>query len=390
MPMSAAQQQAQQMAQLAAANNTARQLIVSRAILRKNQIYTQAGITPANTPTLQIPIQYVGLVLGFLVLVSGTAAVASGSATVTELGPANLLSQVQFQDLNNNTRIQTAGWHLHLNQSAKRHWPYLAARTNSSYPVDFGSNWPVIAAPTLATSGTFNMAYWVPLAYSPFDLRGSVYANVVNATAYLNLTFNPTPIVASGDATLAVWSGAAPASPALTGVTVTVFQYYYDQLPVAQNGAPVLPIVDLGTIYELKNTTLTGMAAAQDFPLPYSNFRDFLSTWVNYDNGGTLANPQGSDINYWKLTTANFTDVWKLPPTVLALEARELMRDDPPKQWYYFDTRNKPISTVQFGNMNLVFNANGAPNSGAQLLVGYEDFAQVNTIVGAASLSVSG
>ncbi len=71
-------------------------------------------------------------------------------------------------------------------------------------------------------------------------------------------------------------------------------------------------------------------------------------------------------------------------------EMRELFGDDNPKGMYYFDSRNKPISTVQSGNMQLIMNPNGAPNAGAVVLVGYEAFAQVNTIVGAASLAGGG
>ena len=39
----------------------------------------------------------------------------------------NVLSQVQFTDLNNNVRINTAGWHLGLFDSLKYRQPYAGA-----------------------------------------------------------------------------------------------------------------------------------------------------------------------------------------------------------------------------------------------------------------------
>lgn len=375
------QPSAQQLQQL---NMTARQLITSQAILRKNQIYANT-VVPANTPVLTIPIQNVGLILGFYVVIAATMATTSGTGTLTQFGPANLLSQIVFNDLNNNTRIQSPGWFVHLINTFKNRRPYAAAQTLSSYPINYGANFPgqmTAASSSTTTAATVYMTYFVPLAYSKFDLRGSIYANVFNATANLQLTINPAPYAASGDATLAVYSGAAGT---ISSLTATVYQVYYDQLPVGQNGAPVLPAIDLGVAYMLNQTAITGMVTGQDFPYTYANFRDFLSTVAVYDNGGTLGT--GSDINYWKLLSANFTSIWQLPPSLVALEARNMIGNDPPNGTYYFDTREKPISSYQFGNMQLIMNPAGTVNSGAQLLVGTESFAQINTIVGAASLS---
>jgi hypothetical protein len=52
---------------------------------------------------------------------------------------------------------------------------------------------------------------------------------------------------------------------------------------------------------------------------------------------------------------------------------------------YYFDHRRDPISTDQFGNMQLVFTATSV-NSGAALLLGYEFFATRATVTRASSL----
>ena len=106
------------------------------------------------------------------------------------------------------------------------------------------------------------MVYEVPLAYSDDDLRGVVYANVVNATMQLQLTINTAGFFAAGstaDTTKAVYSSAdSSVLGTLTNVTITVYQVYLDQLPVGQNGV-VLPVLDMATVYELKNTPFTAL-----------------------------------------------------------------------------------------------------------------------------------
>lgn len=365
-------------------NALARSLILTNAVDRFQQIYA-ATIDASSQNVLNIAPRNVGLIKGFWVEISA-AVTATAAATLTTFGPANILSQIVFTDLQNNTRIQTAGWHLHMNNTARANMPFLGAHTLTSYPIGYGNNWTEISAPaTLAASanGTVVMRYYVPLAYSQSDLRGAVYANVVNATMNLQLTVNTSAFVASGDATLGVFSGGAGT---VGNVSVTVYQHYLDQLPV-QNNQTILPYMDLSTIYELKNTSMTGLQANQDFPIPYANFRSFLSTSVIYDNGGTLNT--GSDINYWALQSANYTQLFKMSPTTLASLARLKIGVDYPDGTYYVNHRNRPINTIQYGNMELIVNASTV-NSGAQLLVGYEDFAMVNYVTGAGSLPGGG
>ena len=99
------------------------------------------------------------------------------------------------------------------------------------------------------------------------DLRGALYTGVVNATAYLAFTLNPTPVVISGDATLAVWSqtAATGANATRTNVTWTVYQNYIDQLPRYQSGknagSPILPPIAMRTQYRLVNTSLSAISA---------------------------------------------------------------------------------------------------------------------------------
>lgn len=387
-------------------NAIARAAIRARAVNMCQPIFNQsyAAVGTANIsnsqPVVNVNPRNVGLIKGFWVKIS--AVVTNGSAVQidrTDFGPANVLSQIQFQDLNNNTRIQTTGWHLAFLNAIKARRPFGTSwvrTTGFDAPVNFGANWaeqiqaPATIAP--AGTGTVIMWYWVPLAYSDDDLRGAVYANVVNATMQLNLNFNPAPTVVSGaDSTSALYVGNIPGAVALariSSVNVTVYQSYLDQLPVGNAGV-LLPILDLATIYELKNTALTGLSPNQEFPIQYANFRDFLSTTLVYINtGATGARGVGADINYLALQSANFTNLWRKEPGLIALQTRNHLQTDMPPGVYYFGSREKPISTVQYGNMQLILNPITAA-AGAYVMAGFEDFALVQTLNMAGSLAAS-
>lgn len=393
---------------LATINQQARQLIKSRAIRRTNQIQSLT-VVPANNPQLTVVPQNVGLGLGFWVQVVAT--ISNGSAVainLTDLGPANALSQIQFNDLQNNTRIQTPGWHLHVINSMKTKRPYgtsFVRTTGFDSPVNWGSNMTgQISAPSqipAGGTGIVTMWYYIPLAYSDQDWRGAVYLNVINATAQILLSFpgnggttqnGVTVAVAFGaDSTLAMYSGAAAGSVAavtMSSATVTVFQVYLDQLPTGPQGI-ILPPLDVSTVYELKQTTLTAIVPGQDFPYQYPNYRDVVSSvaiFVNTPSAGGRG--EGLDINYWELLSANFTAIWKKTPALVAMENRNYMGVDPPPGMYYFSYRDKPISTNQYGNMQLVLNAQVAA-AGAYLLVGIEDLALMQTLTAAGSLAAS-
>lgn len=403
-------------------NSAARYAIKARGVRMTQQIYS-ATVTPGNNPQLSIAPRNVGLINGFWVKVVGTVNNNGSGETIniTDLGPSNMLSQIQFIDLSNNYRIQTTGWHLAMINAWKARRPFLssmigAGGTNTGAqttgqsagqddPINFGSNWTLNSAPrTIANNatGTVTMWWWVPLAYNPDnpqqpDLRGAIYANVVNATMQLNLsfagTYSTSVCAANGaDQTQAMYvqatTGGTAASVTLSSATVTVYQDYWDQIPVGPQGL-LLPVLDLSTIYELKYTLVNQMTPGIDFPYQFANFRDFLSATAIYVNNGTTgARGTGADVNYWALQSANFTNIEKAEPALFAGRVRNHIGTDMPPGGYFFDYRNKPISTTQYGNMELILNAATATNN-PYLLVGVEDFAVVQQLSMAGSLAAS-
>jgi len=381
------------------ANNLAIRALLLEQSQDMEQSVFSGTFVPAQQSVINVTPRNVGVLKGFLVEVVATFQnTGTGAATLTPFGAANIISNFTFTDLDSYQRINTPGWHLNLLNSAKEGAPFGSAflGTSNDNPFGFGNNTNLFAATgTLApgnvapTTGSIKMLYWVPLAYSGKDLRGAIYLGVVNATANLQLTLNPQPGVTAGDNTLAVYSG-ANTSVTMTGITVNVYQRYLDQLPKYQQGpaagTAILPPLDMITQYRLGSTSLTGISAGQDFNIPFSNFQEFTSLAVIYDQNGTR-NP-GTDINYFALTAANTLQFFKYSPDVQALKHRLRFKADLPAGMYLFDFRNDPISTNQSGNIQLTLNPITAA-AGANVLAGFESFALTQTVLSAQALPSS-
>lgn len=357
----------------------------------QNQMIPLTAVTfdPRNQQTLTITPNYAGLLKGFLLectaTISNTNAGSSGAAaTLTGLGPANLLSNITFTDLSQYQRINTTGWHMAMINTVKRHRPYGIVSTLTSSPVGYGNNFTTLISATASIAsggtGTVNFFYYVPITYSDHDLRGVIDLAVTNANCNLAITPNQSAGVASGDATLSMYTGN---SCVITSFTVKPYQHYIDQVPRMKNGGTVCPPKSQSIMYQLTNTNLAGMTVGQDFPMPYANFREFLSTMVIFDNGGTL-NP-GTDVNWWRLQAANTYNYYNVDPKVQALAVRNDIGTDLPSGLTYFNHRNKVLSTQQFGNQSLILNASTV-NAGAVALIGYEMFGVTNLVLGAQSL----
>lgn len=366
-------------------NAAARSIVVGNSQRIVQQI-ASISVNPNTQPVVTIAPRNVGLLLGFIVEVSGNVTNGAGAvANRTGLGSANLIQNVTFTDLNNVQRINTTGYHIALLNSARQGFGFGGAYA-PNLPMGFGNNWtPFLAPATIAAStlAPVRHTFHIPIAYSPTDLRGSIYAAIVNSTMNLQITLpsntqlftNNTGVLNATyrDNNLGTWTGNA---------TVTVYQVYLDQLPMS-NGGPILPLMDLNTIYDLKYTAQAGIVANQDFPISYANFREFLSTMPIFDNGNVFN--AGNDINYWALTAANSFNLMKVSPNIAALEARQTFMADPPAGVYYFDHRRKPINTISYGNMELNLNASTV-NAGANLVCCFESFQNTTQIGMAGSL----
>jgi hypothetical protein len=374
-------------------NSAQRRLVVQQSVKMRQNIYS-GTINPALGNVIQIVPRNVGLILRFIVEVSATYT-NSGSQTntLTDMGAQNLITNFQFTDLQNNQRINTYGYHLGLVSSFKERQAYASAATLASAEMNFGNNYPVLTAPeTLATTvaGTLRTVYEVPIAYSDEDLRGAIYANVVANQMQLQLTINPNPTTANtADDTLSIYHGPTGAAGTLSNVVINIYQEYYDQLPVGQNGV-VLPILDIATVYQLLYSPFNNIAAGQDFYVQYTNFRRYLSVIGVFNNSGNAGGrSNGSDVNYWAQVSSNFTNIWKNDPLLQAQLARRILGVDPPPGVYYFPSRQKPIYTLTYGNMQIDLNPITA-GANAYLIMLWEFMSLQNTLSSAGSLPANG
>lgn len=356
-----------------------------------------SGIGPGSVITQQL--RNVGLVKRLLVRITATVTTAGAggdNVTLTPLGLPNLISNVTFTDLANNTRINTTGWHLFAVATAKRRRVFGAAYTSDS-PAGYGDNFQtVLQAPSTiagsATAKNIQLMLEIPFAYNDHDLSGAIFADVTQATMQVAITLNPNMFVASGaDPTLAVYQSASANLPTLSNVQCQIYQNYLTQGPRQANGLPILPQLDLATAYVLNNTSSALPVVNQDNVTPFINSRKFLSLCAVYDNAGygnTLNT--GDDVNTWAIVSATFTNITKLDPYTQAFMGRNVIMDDFPAGMYYFDFRPRPIDTNQYGNMAVVFNPLHVGGSSSVVLFGYEALGFIGQINSGGSLPSGG
>jgi hypothetical protein len=166
-------------------------------------------------------------------------------------------------------------------------------------------------------------------------------------------------------------------------------QNYLDQGPRRQdNNAPILPFLDIATAYMLNSTTSGLPVVNVDNAVPFTNSRQFLSLVAFYDNNGTLNT--GNDIVSFALTAANLTNILRIDPFMQAGRGRTVIGDDFPKGTYYFDFRDRPVDTNQFGNMQWIIAPATVGGIGAFVGLMYESFGYIGQINQGGSIPTGG
>lgn len=367
-------------------NAIIRRAVVDQAMPMSQPLPPQSvsGTITANNNIVTFTPKLTGLLVGFLVEVNCTVRNAGASnASRSNFGAANFVDRIQFTDPYNFTRHNSKGYHFAMLNSAKLGGAWGGAYA-PNLPYNVGNiNTVQSLAATINAGATQagKFLYFVPVAYSWDDLRGAIFSQVINATMTLQIQLNANAGYTTGDQINAV-AGGANTTVTLENATITVTQLYYDQLPT-QNGKPLLPVADLSETYMLNDTTWSPLVANQDNTWPYANFRTFLSTFAVFDNAGTFNT--GSDVDYWALQYANGLRQFQMNPATVQAFTRNQIGFDYPPGVYYIDHRNFPISTLNYGNCELVLRPSSV-TAGAFVQVLYEQFARQNAIVAASSL----
>src|SRR5512146_1614010 len=107
-----------------ALNAAQRAAVLATSVNMKQQIFS-GTFTPSSQNVINVPAKNVGLIKRFIIEVAGTANNTDGvnASAVSQIGLANVLSNVSFTDLNNNLRINTNGFHLAAISMAKKRRP---------------------------------------------------------------------------------------------------------------------------------------------------------------------------------------------------------------------------------------------------------------------------
>jgi hypothetical protein len=404
---------AQQLQAANDANMAARAMIIANGVDMSFPLQTQNPVwTQGQVSSLTFQVKPTGLLKRLWIKVTGTITVTTVGATVSNtaqvlpqvgLGFANFFSNIQLLDPFTNFRINTSGWHIKMAEFARRmnaamigYVPGQVAGAANATPEGLGGNiWsPIINCPATVTQAggakTFEYWYEIPVAYSDHNLSGSIWAGSVEATISLSLQINPNFIVNSGitDNVLAGYVGSAnPTAATMTGLAVTVYQNVYDQVPRAADGSLVLPALDLQHAYMFINSNITGLTAGQTQQVVYTPWRNFLSTFMVYDNNGVLNT--GSDVTQIAIQTANAYNLYTVEPHLHSLWSREKIGFDWPAGTYFFDTRDKPIKTLQYGQMSIAFTPLSVGSTAAQLLIAYEMMAPQGMLMQGSTVSQS-
>ena len=403
------------------ANKLANDLIRSQAIEMQTQLPPIALSNAINNSGQQVNVipRNVGLLKGFFVEFNATIknnnAVDPMFVNLSQLSAANFFSNVMFTDLQNNVRINCPSYQLVLLNTIKNKAPFGMAISFNSYDAGtiqwFDGQASVQGsvglvpwhAPTTAlapgASSYISGVMHIPIAYSDHDYRGAIYSNVINGQMGLQLTINPAPAFLAGKTPMLCIGGPGDTSTSLQilNTQIVVTQVYMDQLPIdPKSGLPILPQRDISTIYELKNTTFTGAVSGNDFPMQYPNFRDVLSSIVLFDNPGLgppttqfagQNNTTPQITNYFSLQAANSTNIFRRTANLNNVMTRAVIGTDMPFGIAYFSYRGKPLSTTQYGNLQLIFNPNATWLQTSPIYHCWESFASIATISQAGSLA---
>ncbi len=183
----------------------------------------------------------------------------------------------------------------------------------------------------------------LPIAYGPDDTTGAVLSQTATGNHYV--TVNLATALVGTDAILAPYSAGAAT---VGDVTITAFQEYIQPQSLAG-----LPIIDLSTIYGFEGnyTTSDNLSVGQEKYVNYPNMRSVLAAMVAYNNGGTY-NP-GTDISAVRVIANSNVNIIDATAKYLLLRQRNALSGDLPAGLYFLNTRNNPINTTLYGNVQI-------------------------------------
>lgn len=348
---------------------------MAKPILQQVTTKTIAPVASGDN-VLQINPLQIGFLRRFVVVVTATISNtdATHAAALTPNGADNILKNITFNDFTGNPRHNCSGRSLSYVEALKYQripGAALASDSVSGFGSIVGSN----VAPTIAaaSAGTLTRVFEIPIMVDTGHfMAGGMWLGVNNQSTLLTLTINANPIVLPGaDPSQAVYQlaagGTTIAAIPITSATVTVYQDYWNNVPMDQSANPILPISDISTAYMITEassgmTFAAGSVSSWNFP----TFSKLLGTYLQYNNGGVL-NP-GTDLTGISLVVSNYSIIKQYSPQSLDRLVRDICGASFPAGSYGLPSRMHPLDVSQYPSLQLQVTAATAA-AGASMLI---------------------
>jgi hypothetical protein len=305
--------------------------------------------------TVRVPLDRTGIVTGVTLLFTVPLNITV-AATQSPFGPYNLISNIQYVDFAGVKHVNTSGIQLHVLNALKSKKYLDNSHKMQGYitGAETGIDTDILNFPTAAAAASAFFSLYIPLAYDPMsDLRGAILAQTDRGDHYLNVTFANAFV--NADPLIAPYSAGTVALQ--NGTTITIDPYLHYLMPQAGVSPNNLPMIDLGTIYEIQGGMIdsSSIVAGQSKFVNWPNNRAVLSALHIFDQaaaGGTL---NGADLNLIVLLINGNTNVRELTPRLLRLQQRFHLGSDLASGLYYLSARQQPITTQLYGNVQTRF-----------------------------------
>lgn len=299
---------------------------------------------------LKIPLLRMGIMTGvmlhFTVPVNITAA-----ATASPVAPWNIAQQVTYNDFAGTQRTRTNGFQLWAAQSMKQ-GDALSVAPQMDYP-GAGDSGPalvydtnIISQPVATGEKEIRFSLYVPMAYDPSsDLTGAVLTQTNVGEHYI--TVDLARGLVGADPWVFPYTAGTVASAGQ--VTVEAYQMYIQpQNMSAEN----LPVIDLSTVYGFEGAyqTTANIASGQPTYINYPNNRSILSTLLTFENG-TAFTPNGADLDQITIVANSNTNFKEMTPRLVREIMRNMINSDLPPGNYYLGSRQQPILTQLYANV---------------------------------------
>ncbi len=324
-------------------NAIARAAMAGRGVQMRQKIGTFGPFAMGSTNRIRL--LNAGVLTKLTMEVTATVTIATATVTPSSCGPYNLFSTVNVIDYNQVDRVKTDGYSLQALQGIKYRRYY---NDSSAALVSTG----LLEVPTTVGTGTLHYIQDIPLAYDAEgifgggpDYRGAVLAQTVVGEQFLQLTL---PSAGQGADPIIFPYATGTGTATITNVYVTLYQEYTQPATLAD-----LPLLDLQTIYEIKGNYIssTNIASNTTKYVDYPNVRSVLSSLCILEDNTALAT--ATEFNQIRLIANGNTNLRESSYSLNRQHLRNALGGDLAHGVFYTSSRQQPVSTALYGNVQL-------------------------------------